>query len=259
MLPRETLAHPKFSISINGKTVGEDLLKFVLGVNVEESDDALPTATITINDVERKWLNDVSIVDGTKITIAMGHLAKMRSVFNGYITYIEGDMNESNLTTLKILCTDMAKGLLKDKKARSWKKRKVSEIIALLHKEEGVSIVVQDTKVVLDQIVQEDSTNFDFIMNWKKRLGARYYKMDSKTYYFGTKPRNSGAIENLSYQTLGHEILTFAPVYQEVDDSESEQSEIDDEGNTITSKSPKQPSYSGLGGAPVGKASTKKK
>ena len=258
-LKREVLAKPKFGITVKGKALGEDMLKYVEQVLVEDEDGMLPLATLTVQDVSRKWLNDIGIVERTPVTIAVGHQGNFKRVFNGRITYVEANFPETGTPILTIGCTDIASGILKERKARSWKKRKISDIIKLMHKEHNVKCVVDDTKVVLEHVIQEEGSNFSFILEWQKRLGAKYYKINDDTYYFGTKARNVKATETLSYRTGGHEILSFSPVYQEIEQVDIEEKELDENGEEIFSAVRAQPTYTALANSPVGKATPKSK
>lgn len=238
-------------------------MEYVESVRVDDEDDQLPMATITVKDLHKVWTKDLGVVKGKPIAIALGHTANMKRIFSGSINFIDASYPVEGYPTLNISCIDIARKLTIPRKARSWKKRKISDIITLMHKEAGVKVIVEDTKVVLDNINQEEGSNLDFIIKWKKHLGAKYYKTNViDTYYFGTKPRNIKATETLSYMTGGHEILSFSPTYQEVEKPEEiTATEIGQDGKKTTAKKQTQPTYAsiGSGNGAIGKAQPKSK
>lgn len=254
------LLEPRFGIAINNKEVGEEMLKYVTQVNVLEEDDTLPQATITIDDLEGMWMNDKAIVDGTGIRIGMGHRKNYKRIFTGFVTYIEADFPETGYPSLQLVCTDLAKKLMIVRKPRTFKKKKLSDVIKQMHQEAGVKIIVDDTKVVHPFITQEEESNLDFIIKHKKKMGWKYYKVDVDTYYFGAKIRNPKAKETLSYNTGGHEIISFKPVLIGIEEEEDiEYKEVDNKTGKVVSTKSKVTKTSNAGATPVGKATVKSK
>lgn len=259
-LEREVLLEPRFGISLNNKEVDEEMRKFVTEVTVEDEDGMIPQATISITDKDRLWLNDKLIVKGTGVRIGIGHRKHYKRIFTGVISHIEGDFPVEGYPTLNIYCSDIAHKLTISRKARTFKKKKVSDVIKTMHSEAGVKVIVDDTKIVLPHIAQEEESNIDFIVRWQKKYGWKYYKINHDTYYFGAKLRNTKATETLSYNTGGHEIISFKPVFIDVEkDEEIEKKQVDNKTGKVVSSKNTVKKAKKTTTSPVGKAVVKSK
>jgi hypothetical protein len=261
---REKLLEPWFSITINNKKVPESMLKYVESVAIEDEEDNLPLATIPIQDIDRKWMNDKGIVRGAKIRINLGHRYNNRLMFDGQITGVDADLPDLGFPVMTIQAIDIGIKLQKQRKARNFKKQKVSDVVKKMLKECGLTGDVQDTKIVLDHIPQGDESNLEFITRWRKKLGWKFYRLDgsltSKKYYFGEKRKTKGKVKKLDYKKGGMQIISFQPTYQDFEtEDEYEVSEADNKGGTSSYKvatTRKGVKYPGLKDEtrPVGKA-----
>ena len=233
---RNILLEPWFSISINGKMLDEDMLKYVEEVQVEDEEDKLPLARIRVMDPDRIWLNDKGIIKGAKITVKLGHRFNNRLLFDGRITHVEANYPETGDPTLEINAIDKAIKLMDVREARTFKNMKVSDVIKKMLKECGLEGEVQDTGAVLEHIPQEKESNLEFITRWRKKLNWRFYRKGSK-YYFGKKEKNSGnKVRTLGYKTGGMEIISFQPAYQDHETTDNEKFEdIDNKKGAKTS------------------------
>lgn len=244
---RDIAISPKMEIRFNGKYLGEDMMKFVREAVIEDEENMLPLARVTIYDTEGVWLTDKSVIKGTNIAIMMGHIkdpANYKELFNGRITHVDPVFPQEGYATLTINCIDRGIDLMKARKAKSWKKKKISEVIASMIGECGLAYEVEDTKAVLEMVALEDETYLEFITRWRKILGWYFYKKrqnngKSWKYYFGSKPYGTPGGQNgtLGYKTGGMEIISFEPTYVEYETEEqTPKAQIDNHKGIIEKK-----------------------
>lgn len=225
---RNVLLEPWFSISIAGKELDEGMLKYVSEVQVEDVDEKLSMATINVSDVDKKWLYSSAVGKGSDTIVRLGHRLNNRTAFRGKITHVDADFPIEGHSSLMIYTIDTAVKMMEKRLTRTFKKKKVSDVVTAMCKEGGLEIEAQDTKTVLDHIPQNKETNLEFINRWAKKLGWQFFKTPSGKYYFGTKRKTSFPIETLGYKTGGMEIISFTPTFTEVETEDtSEDKEIE--------------------------------
>jgi len=210
---RNVLLEPWFALYLGGKRIDEDMMKYVEEVQLEDEEDKIPILRVTIQDIDRVWVNDANIKKGSSIKADIGHRTNHRVMFDGVITTVEGDFQDSGIA--KFVVAGLDKGgvsLQKTRDAKTWKNKKVSEVIQEMLKECGLKGTVQDTKVKLEYLAREQESNEDFIVRWRKRLNWRFYRLSDGTFYFGEK-RKANVVKTLGYMTGGLEIKTFQPQY----------------------------------------------
>lgn len=210
---RDVLIEPWFSITISGKLIPEEMLRFVSEVSIEDAEDSLPLGRITVLDSENLWGTASNIVKGNTIVIKGGHRKNNKQLLEGKITHIEADYPEEGYPTITIAAIDKAIDLMKARKPRTWKSKKISDVINIMLKEAGLKGKVSDTGVVQEHVQQEEETNLEFIMKWREILGWRFHRQKDGSYYFGPRLQNEKTIDRLSYRTEGMEIKSFSPVY----------------------------------------------
>jgi hypothetical protein len=233
---RNIMLEPFFAIYLNSKRVPEDLLKFVNEVQVEDEEDKLPLAMISVLDDSKLWLNTKGVVKGATLRVVLGHRHNYRQMFDGKITQVEAVYPVEGTPSLVITAVDKAVKLMDEREARNFKKTKVSDVVKIMLKECGLKYDVEDTGAVIDHIPQEKESNLEFITRWRKKLGWKFYRISgTDIYYFGKEKKNK-KVKTLGYKTGGMEIISFSPSYQdhETSDEDSKESDIDNNGTTTT-------------------------
>lgn len=226
------MLEPWFSIYLKGQRLGEDMTKYVQEVQVEDEEDKLPLARISIIDPDILWLNDTNIIKGASIKVVLGHRHNKRQMFDGRITQVEASYPLEGDASLVISAVDRAVKLMDEREARNFTKAKVSDVVKIMLKEAGLKYHVIDTGAELDHIPQEKESNLEFITRWRKKLRWKFYKIEgTDTYYFGTEVKNV-VVKHLGYKTGGLEIISFTPTYQdhETSDEDAKEEDIDETG-----------------------------
>lgn len=214
---RARLEEPYFQVAINGQAVPEEMMKFVSEMEVEEAEGKASIARLTVIDKDRIWIEDKQIVKGSTMTVVGGHRTDFRYLFFGKISTIEGDFAEDGNATITINAIDRGYLAFKDKRKRSWKNKKISDILIQIIRECGFDPEVEDSKKVLKLVVQNEM-NGDFIHKWAGKMRWNKFRTPSGKYYVGSKKEGKVAMEWIEYQQGGHEIRSFQPTISSQDE-----------------------------------------
>lgn len=239
---RDVLLEPWFSIILNGATLGENMLKYVVNVEVSEDEEKYAEAVIEVHDIAQKWITGIGIGKGSSISIKMGHRKNRATVFRGKISNIDADYPEDGVQTLVVKCVE-ALELTDKERSKSFKNKKVSDVIREMHVKAGLKVEVQDTKTVLENIPQTKETDAEFIHRWREKLGWKYYKKpDGTGYYFGKKDWSTAQVGKLHWRTGGMEIISFTPSFVDADTEKEDEKQLDNKkAEKKTSKNKKAP------------------
>jgi phage protein D len=212
---RETLSEPFIAIYLNGKQLGENMMKYVSELEVEEAEKKSSIARITVEDIDGVWLEDKSIKKEVPITIRGGHRKNHRVLLFGKISGVEANLPQEGIPRITISAVDRGAQALNTVHSRSWKNMKISDVIKKILSDCGYTAEVDDSGVKLPVITQRNETNGEFIKDWCKKMKWNQLRTPSGKYYVGKKTKNNLSLETISYKTGGLEINNFAPFYSE--------------------------------------------
>lgn len=205
----EVLLEPYFSIHIAGKELPDSMMKYVIETSVEEDVEKQTIARISVSDPELLWLKDSRIKKGTKIAIRMGHRKNYREMLAGKIQNLEADFPEEGYPTLIVVAVDAGVSMTEGKTSKTWKNKKVSDVIKEIFAKHGISAVVQDTGKIVPVITQVKETDMDFAKRKAKESGVSITK-DGKKYTWG-KATTKAAVDVLDYRQGEGQIMHFTP------------------------------------------------
>jgi phage protein D len=231
---RSVLLEPFVSITLNNEELTEDMTKYIDSVIVEDEAGKLSIGRIIVADADQKWLYDDRIKKNTPITITMGHYRANRLMLEGKIKNIDADFPETGIPTISIVAIDNAVRLVGDKKSRSWKSKKLSDVIIDVFAENGLAIEVEDTETVLEYVAQSNETDNDFAHRKAQEIGYQLFKTTSGVYYFGSEDKYGSPISTLEYRKGNMQIIRFSPSFQQEESdtagSESSNSDVAKDG-----------------------------
>ena len=157
-----------FGIFIEGKEIHNEYQ--VMNILVRKELNKISTFRFTIRDGDAatedfEISNKNDFIPGTKVEVKVGRDGKNQSVFIGIITHHGIKIKEGGNSELNIECKDESVKLTIGRKSRYFEKKKDSEIIDQLVKENGLKSNVEATKTKHDEVVQHHATDWDFIMS----------------------------------------------------------------------------------------------
>lgn len=181
------------AVLVEGKEVSGELQ--VIAVTVNRELNRIPMATIQIEDGEAAKAtfavsNSDRFVPGKKVEIQLGYRAQNDTVFKGIIVKQRIKVRKSG-STLNVHCCAEAVKMTSGSKSRYFIDKKDSEIMEELLDAHALSKDVGPTSVSLKEVVQYDSTDWDFMLCRAEANGQVVMVEDDKVRI--AKPDASGS------------------------------------------------------------------
>lgn len=236
MLDRDTLRQPIFIIEINGESLPYAQHERIIEVEVEDDDTQLDIARITIEDVDRWFVNNSNIIKGSEIKVYLGHIGHYRLMLDGKITVVEVDFKSNGVPTIIIGAVDEGVDIVFSKKDPfTWENAKVSDAVKEIVAEYGFTCLVEDTKIPFTFSRVEGESDYAFIQKWADDYGFVFHKIGEKLYYFGSRQYEQEAEILLEYYQGECSVIDFNFQWvTEEKDSSTTASDISEKGNEET-------------------------
>lgn len=181
------------ALLVDGTDVSGDLQISSIAVNRELN--RIPTARIQVEDGEAAKgtftiSNSDRFVPGKTIEIKLGYRSQNDTVFKGVIVKQRISVRKSG-TALNVECSADAVKMTNANKSRYFIDKKDSEIMEELLDAHGIAKDVQPTTPSLKEVVQYDSTDWDFLLCRAEASGQIVLVQDDKVKV--AKPATSGS------------------------------------------------------------------
>jgi Rhs element Vgr protein len=181
------------ALLVDGKDVSGDLQISSIAVNRELN--RIPTARIQVEDGEAAkktfTISDSDrFVPGKTIEIKLGYRSQNDTVFKGVIVKQRISVRKSG-AALNVECSANAVKMTNANKSRYFINKKDSDIMEELLDAHGIAKDVQPTKASLKEVVQYDSTDWDFLLCRAEANGQIVLVQDDKVKV--AKPAASGS------------------------------------------------------------------
>lgn len=235
---RDVLREPYFKITINGASIPFDEHDKIKEVKVEDVDDELDSATLTIDDDGNFYFVN-RIIKGASITIDLGNIDNHRVMLSGKITSVDVEFQKNGIISLKVGAIDSGVTMAKGKKSKKWEKIKKSDVIKKVVSENGWFCKVTETKSILPQITQQNETDLEFINRLAKEEGFKFHRINEGNYFWGIVDDKNPPIATLSYYCNDYSILDAKVEFVDTDSSPQQSSDIDSKSGDTEKKTEK--------------------
>ena len=209
----------QFFLKIDGQTppanadmaeLSRDVIEIVVDLDLNQPD----MFTIHVHDKELKWVDSELLVVGKPVEIsakAGSHQEEGAEqeglLIKGEITALEPDFSSSGEPTLVVRGYDRSHRLHRGKQTRSFLKMTDSDLVSKIAGEAGLSAQVDPTSPAYDYVLQNNQTNYEFLMGRAQRIGYQLH-VEDKTLYFQKGDKDQGAGPELEW---GVNLRTFRP------------------------------------------------
>ena len=170
------LAH--FYLKLGGSDAPEDLMQDLGNVEVDDSLHLPDMFTIQVRDPHLKWADSPLLKIGQEVEIlarsAGPDQATPKRLLVGEITTVEPDYPYGSAPVLMLRGYDRAHRLHRGHKTRSYVQMTDSDIVTKIAREYGLKPEVDDTTEVYPYILENNQTDFEFIMERARRLGFSF-------------------------------------------------------------------------------------
>ncbi len=167
---------PQVQVQVNGASLPSQAEADVVTVAVYQ-DIAAPSMfelrliNYDMSKLKFTWSDDKLFAEGSEVEILMGYMGKSTSVINGEITGLEPEFHADEVPTLTVRGYDRRHRLMRGRKTRSFTQMKDSEISAQIAEEAKLTPDAEDTRIILEYVLQHNQTDLEFLEARARRLG----------------------------------------------------------------------------------------
>src|SRR5712692_7841007 len=199
MPENKLLAH--FYLKLGGSDAPEDLMQDLGNVEVDDSLHIPDMFTIQVRDPHLKWADSPLLKIGQEVEILAMSAGKEHSdpkrLLVGEITTVEPDYPYGSAPVVMLRGYDRAHRLHRGKKTRSFVQMTDSDIVTKIAREYGLKPEVDDTTEVYPYILENNQTDFEFIVERARRIGFSFL-VDDQSLLFkkpGSLPSDTVELE----------------------------------------------------------------
>ena len=209
---------PTVKVVVDGSPLGPEARSDLVSVSVLEDVGAPSMFTLEfVNwDMEERkvtWSDDALFSIGGEVDVQMGYVDSEESLIVGEITGLEPEFDASEIPTVTVRGYDPRHRLLRGRKTRSFAEVKDSDIASTIASDAGLSAETEDTKVTLPDVLQNNMTDMEFLLERARRIGYEVAAADKKLYF---RPHQN-AEEEAATLSRDDDLLTFYPRLTAVD------------------------------------------
>jgi len=165
-----TLLLSQFYIKINGQQASGDLMHALVNATVESSLHLPDSATLTMHDPGGKWVDHADFAPGKTLEISAKVGKKQHPLFDGEIVEIESDYFPGDRRVV-VRAFDRLHRLARGRHVRSFLNANDADMIKKIAGEVGLSAKVGAASTVHPYVLQDNTTNLDFLRERAAMLG----------------------------------------------------------------------------------------
>lgn len=226
-----------YDVWISGTKLELDKKACINSIEIKETVEGSDVATIQITDPEFLYIEDNIFLEDNTIKIKLGwDNTTYRVTFQGYISAIDINFDNTGCPKLTITCMDNTHIMNRKKKNNTFKNCTSADVVKKIVQSYGYTCVIDSNYSFKKQetITQSNQTDIDFIT---KLAGDEVYPFTARlvgnTFYYVKMGKLTTPKMNLTYKKYPHEIISFNPKINK----ESKQVEISSSSVNTSSKS----------------------
>ena len=206
------LLNPNIKILIQGKALNPKEEADFISATISEDLEAPSMFELKFNtwDVEEQkftWIDKDLFELGDRVEIQMGYAQDLKTVMVAEVTGLEPEFGQDTPPILVVRGHDLRHRLLRGRQTKSFKQMKDSDIVSQIARQKGLTTNIEDTKIVLEYVLQHNQTDWEFLQERAARIGYEVV-VDNTTLYF--RPHDNGQ-QKLFTLTYGDKLLDFLP------------------------------------------------
>ncbi len=152
---------------------------------VENSLHLPDMCTIRLHDLDFHWLDADTFKEGVKIEITGGEeKEQLKPLFVGEVTALEMDLAAHGNPTILVRCLDRSHRLHRGRVTMTYVQMTDSDIFNKVAAQAGFSPHADSTPQVHEWVLQNNQTNWEFLMERARYNGFRLYLENEKDLYF---------------------------------------------------------------------------
>lgn len=201
---------PAFEVIIDGTNIVREqvgVTHISVSTNVQQKSNSFSFSVGNGYDPvkrEFRWLNNYFVL-GKYVEIKMGYVDKLETVFYGLITNVSLDYPSEGTPTIKVKGMDVSFHMMRSVRSNSWTDKKASEVAKEIGSRYVSSFTVDDTKVKVPKIEQNEESDYQFVKRLAKANNYDFFIVGKKM-YFCSPVQSETPVVSLMY---GKNLLSF--------------------------------------------------
>ncbi len=225
-----------YDVWISGTKLDADKKACINSVEIKETVEGSDVATIHITDPEFLYIEDDIFIEDNTIKIKLGwDSSTYRVEFNGYISAIDINFDETGSPKLTLTCMDNTHVMNRTKKNATFKNTTSADVVKKKCAEYGFTCVIDSSYkfTVQETITQSNQTDIDFITRLaSEEVYPFTARLVGNTFYYVKMGKLETPKMTLTYKKYPHEIISFTPKINK----ETKQVEINSASITTSDK-----------------------
>jgi phage protein D len=190
---------PEIRLFINETELPVDVKADIISVSVLEDVNATGMFTFRLKcwdgvEMRVKWIDDDLFNEGNSVDIEMGYIDNMEMLFKGEITGLEPEFPKDEASTMTVRGYDRRHRLMGKRKSRTFLSMKDSDIAGQIAGDWSLSPNIEDTRVTLDYVLQNNQTDFEFLQARARRIGFEMVVTDKDLHFRPRQNEGSAAV-----------------------------------------------------------------
>ena len=173
-MAENTLLLSQFYIKIAGQQASGDLMHALVTATVESSLHLPDAATLTMHDPGGKWVDYAEFAPGKTLEISAKVGKKQHPLFDGEIVEIESDFFPGDRRVI-VRAFDRLHRLARGRHVRSFLNATDADMVKKIAGEVGLSAKVGAASTVHPYVLQDNTTNLEFLRERASMLGYLLY------------------------------------------------------------------------------------
>lgn len=167
------LTPPSFKMTLGTVNFDHDEnTKRVMTIEVKQVTEAPSSFKVELDDRDDRFTKDGEIKEGGSAIIHLGYYSKgYEKVFEGTITSVNVKRSDGARKVFTIEGKDFIQNLKRGKNRKTWLNIKDSDVISDVASQAGLGTDMDSTSTVHPYVMQNNVSNFNFIMERAKRNG----------------------------------------------------------------------------------------
>ncbi|HZY41570.1 MAG TPA: contractile injection system protein, VgrG/Pvc8 family, partial [Anaerolineae bacterium] len=162
-------------LKLGGADAPEELMHDLVNVEVDDSLHIPDMFSLQVRDPKMKWVDSDQLAAGQEVEIlAAGGSGSPQRLIIGEITAVEPDYPYGQAPVLNVRGYDRAHRLHRGKKTRTYQQMTDSDIVTKIAREYSLRPDVDPTTEVHSYILQNNQSDFEFVMERARRLGYNF-------------------------------------------------------------------------------------
>lgn len=170
-------------LSFDGAEASQEVIDSIVSVEVDDSLILPDMFAIHLQDPELRWIDDDTFSVGKSVDISTGEGSTKVKILSGEITGVEPRLLPNIGPSLILRGYDMSHRLNRGKKTTTYIQMTDGDIAKKVAQNAGLRSNIDPTRQVNEYVIQDNKTDWEFLISRAQRIGYRVLVKDGKLHF----------------------------------------------------------------------------